>query len=118
MRVNVYAEEMTQRIEIISKRIEGQEFTGLRFYLELPATVRGRQYRGPFMHRPFDDDSAAVTFWGKRDLRKVLRKALAMLDGHYAKSLYKRSKEEIRDERALIRRLVPKEFRTRAKVRR
>jgi len=32
-----------------------------------------------------DDDSAAVTFWGKQDLRVVLRKALAMLDEHYEK---------------------------------
>ena len=83
MRVNVYAEEMTDRVEIINKVIDGQTFTGLRFYLELPATVGGQQHQGPFMHRPGDDDSAAVTFWGKRDLRKVLRKALAMLDEHY-----------------------------------
>jgi len=104
MRVNVYAEEMTQRIEIISKRIDGRDFTGLRFYLELPVTVGGAgqhrseegpevyapmsgkpaQVAGPFVHRPGDDDSAAITFWGKRDLRAVLRKALAALDAHYA----------------------------------
>ena len=60
------------------------KFTGLRFYLELPATVDGKQYQGPFMHRPSDDDSGAVTFWGKQDLRDVLRKALQMLDEHYA----------------------------------
>lgn len=107
MRVNVYAEEMTERVEIISKEIDGQVFTGLRFYLELPATLppgvelntgetgaigihkfsvndEGRvNVRGPFMHRLGDDDSAAVTFWGKRDLRDVLREALAMLDDHY-----------------------------------
>ena len=34
MRVNVYAEELTDRIEIVSKEIDGQTFTGLRFYLE------------------------------------------------------------------------------------
>lgn len=84
MRVNVYAEEMTNRLEIISKVIDGHRFTGLRFYLELPATVGGQQYQAPFMHRPGDDDSSAVTFWGKRDLREVLRAALAMLDSHYA----------------------------------
>ncbi len=84
MRVNVYAEEMTDRLEIIGKKIDGHVFTGLRFYLELPATVNGQQYQGPFMHHPGDDDSSAVTFWGKRDLREVLRKALAMLDEHYA----------------------------------
>jgi hypothetical protein len=87
MRVNVYAEEMTDRIEIIGKEIDGQTFTGLRFYLELPATVNSAagpvNVHGPFIHRPGDDDSAAVTFWGKRDLREVLRKALVMLDEHY-----------------------------------
>jgi len=83
MRVNVYAEEMTDRVEIISKEIYGQTFTGLRLYLELPATVNGEQHQGPFMHRPGDDDSSAVTFWGKKDLRGVLRKMLAMLDEHY-----------------------------------
>lgn len=112
MRVNVYAEEMTDRIEIISKPIDGHVFTGLRFYLELPTSVprdfkvAGSPYlsptrdesiskvvagpdvpmvnlQGPFMHRPGDDDSAAVTFWGKRDLREVLRKALELLDKHY-----------------------------------
>lgn len=84
MRVNVYAEEMTERLQIISKEIEGQDFTGLRFYLELPATVDGKQYQGPFMHHPNDDDSSAITFWGKQDLRVVLKKALGMLDTHYA----------------------------------
>lgn len=84
MRVNVYAEEMTDRVEIISKTIDGQTFTGLRIYLELPATVDGKQYQGPFMHRPGDDDSSAVTFWGKRDLRGVLMKAITLLNDHYA----------------------------------
>jgi hypothetical protein len=86
MRVNVYAEEMTDRIEIIGKEIDGHTFTGLRFYLELPATVNGVQHRAPFVHRPGDDDSSAVTFWGKRDLRLLLVQALSMLDRHYAAS--------------------------------
>jgi hypothetical protein len=85
MRVNVYAEEMTDRIEIIGKEIDGHTFTGLRFYLELPATLpSGENYAAPFIHRPGDDDSAAVTFWGKRDLREVLRLAMNRLDVHYA----------------------------------
>jgi len=83
MRVNVYAEEMTDKIEIITKEIEGHTYTGLRIYLELPATVNGKDYQGPFMHKPGDDDSSAVTFWGKSDLRTVLEKALAMLNDHY-----------------------------------
>lgn len=87
MRVNVYAEEMTDRVEVISKVVDGVAFTGLRIYLELPATVDGKQYQGPFMHRPGDDDSSAVTFWGKRDLRNVLHQALAKLDAHYGHGL-------------------------------
>lgn len=103
MRVNVYSEESTDRVEIISKVIDGKVFTGLGFYLELPASyhhVQGgdvipakvsdkieanSQLKAPFMHRLGDDDSSAVTFWGKRDLRVNLRKALDLLDGHYAK---------------------------------
>ncbi len=90
MRVNIYAEEMPDqpRLEIIEKIIDGHRFTALRIYLELPVTkeiirethvgpVRDTvQVQGPFM---------AVTFWGKRDLRVTLRRALEMLDEHYAK---------------------------------
>lgn len=83
MRVNVYAEEMTDRIQIIGKEIDGHTYTGLRIFLALPATVNGQQYQGPFMHRPGDDDSSAVTFWGKQDLRVQLRQALTLLDAHY-----------------------------------
>jgi hypothetical protein len=89
MRVNVYAEEMTDRVEIISKEIEGTKFTGLRLYLELPTTVgydeTGQPINkaGPFVHHLGDDDSSAVTFWGKRDLRGALRTMLEKLDAHY-----------------------------------
>lgn len=93
MRVNIYAEELTDRLEIISKEIEGRKFTGLRFYLDLPVTIPSRlttakpgeteNVRGPFVHHPGDDDSSAVTFWGKQDLRAMLRQALALLDEHY-----------------------------------
>jgi len=84
MRVNIYAEEMTEQVEIIEKTVDGHTYTGLRIYLHLPVTLPdGTQARGAFMHRPMDDDSSAVTFWGKRDLRGVLRKALALLDAHY-----------------------------------
>lgn len=82
MRVNVYAEEMTDRVEIIEKRTADGEFLGVRFYLELPVKVGALEARGPFMHRPGDDDSAAVTFWGKRELRKALERALTLLDEH------------------------------------
>ena len=119
MRVNVYAEEMTDRVEIISKEIDGQKFTGVRFYLYLPTTLPrsvylsgptpetaklheetghdayndgNRHVKGPFIHRPGDDDSAAVTFWGKQDLRIVLKKALAFLDAHYERTAQHRDR--------------------------
>ena len=85
MRVNVYAEEMTNRVELVTKEIDGRTYTGVRFYLYLPAdipdpnTMKPRHIRGPFTHHEGDDDSSAVTFWGKRDLRLVLRLALALL---------------------------------------
>ena len=83
MRVNVYAEEMTDKVEIVEKVADGNRFTGLRFYLELPVTLGSAQAQGPFIHRPGDDDSSAVTFWGKQDLRKMLRTALRKLDAYY-----------------------------------
>jgi hypothetical protein len=102
VRVNIYAEELTDRVELISKEIDGRKFTAVRFYLELPVTIGGdgrhcssepvypptngkaAQVSGPFIHHPGDDDSSAVTFWGKRDMRPLLQKALALLDEHYA----------------------------------
>lgn len=113
MRVNVYAEEMPDNLEaaiqIHSKEIDGQVFTGLRIYLHMPVSTMLTnsgvftenirkdteqwteeeykesiaQLKGPFIHKPGDDDSSAVTFWGKKDLREMLRLALAKLDAHY-----------------------------------
>ena len=85
MRVNVYAEEMTQRVELVEKEIPGEgTFTGVRLYLELPVALKnGTHVSGPFMHRDGDDDSAAITFWGKRELGKTLKAMLALLEEKY-----------------------------------
>lgn len=99
MRVNVYAEEMTDRIEIVTKEIDGNEFTALRFYLYMPVTLCNplvgglAQVKGPFIHREGDDDSSAVTFWGKSDLRIMLRQALDKLDEYYSNFPARDSKE-------------------------
>ncbi len=93
MRINVYAEEITDRVEIVKKQIEGQTFTGIRIYLELPVTIdRDKDGNpinksGPFEHRKGDDDSAAVTFWGTGDeAQSALQKALDTLKEHLADS--------------------------------
>lgn len=86
MRVNVYAEEMTGRIELIEVVIDGNKYVGLRFYLYLPVIIHRfieREIRGPFILRDNDDDSGAVTFWGNQDLRVMLRRSLDMLDEYY-----------------------------------
>jgi hypothetical protein len=85
MRVNIYAEEMTNRIEIIEKEIDGNKFEACRFYLYLPVTHNGENIQGPFIHREDDDDSAAVTFWSRGKLRDILQQAIDLLDAHHAK---------------------------------
>lgn len=84
MRINIYAEEISNDVEIITKTTPDGEFTGVRTYLYLPVTLPdGAQAAGKFMHHPGDDDSAAITFWGKRDLRTLLVTMLEALDKHY-----------------------------------
>lgn len=90
MRVNIYAEEMTDRVEFVTKTIDGKEFVGVRFYLYLPVTVKDSkvggpdEVRGPFLHRDGDDDSSAVTFWGKSSLKETLKYTIRMLETHYS----------------------------------
>ena len=73
MKVNIYEEELTERIEIRKKRAEtGTEYYGLQFFLH----SSGRLHR-----RPGDDDSSAVVFWSKEpeNLRFLLSKALEVI---------------------------------------
>jgi hypothetical protein len=93
MRVNVYAEEMSGKVELVTKG----EFVGVRFWLYLPVSLPGPRdaqghgptAQGPFIHKlttfDHDDDSSAVTFWGKKDLRAILAHAIDVIDAHYAK---------------------------------
>lgn len=66
MRVNVYAEELTDRIEVVTKAVtdpdgKKHEFFGLRFWLKFPN-------QDWWVHRKLDgeddDDSSAITIWG------------------------------------------------------
>lgn len=84
MRVNVYSEELTDRIEVVTKVVDGITYDGVRFYLELPVMPHGGgKVSGPFVYRSDDDRSSAVTFWSKGDLRDFLSRALFMLHNHY-----------------------------------
>ena len=59
MRVNIYAQEITDRVELVltTAKNTGNTFLGIRFYLDSPASLQPPQH--------IDDDSSAVTFWVK-----------------------------------------------------
>ena len=84
MRVNVYGEELTDRIELITKKVEEDngetfEFYGLRFWLKFPNQPW-------WIHRKVDgeddDDSSAITIWAahKEDLRELLKMGLDQVE--------------------------------------
>lgn len=57
MRVNVYAEELTDGVQLITKTADtGVTFIGIRFVLKSPSDLH---------HSEKDDDSSGVTFWVK-----------------------------------------------------
>lgn len=80
MRVNVYGEELTSRIETVTKTVDGYTFYGLRFWLRFPNADW-------WIHRKVDgeddDDSSAVTFWADspQDLWEIFTTALAEVEG-------------------------------------
>lgn len=57
MRLNVYAEELTDRVEVVSKSPDNhpnESFKGIRMYLASPDVLHSD---------PNDDDSSAITIW-------------------------------------------------------
>jgi hypothetical protein len=87
MRINIYNEELTDRVEKIEKVVDGIPYYGIRLYLYMPVTNVlgsniGREVRGPFIHRDGDDDSSAITFWStsKQALRNALGAMMVELD--------------------------------------
>jgi hypothetical protein len=75
MRVNIYAEEMTLEVKMVTKYVEKTKATyhGMRFYLD----------SSPRLHDNYeDDDRTAVTFWGHPDyLKRLLVEAYGQLMG-------------------------------------
>jgi len=57
MRLNLYAEELTDEVELVKKVVDsGQTFYGIRFFLQSPDVLH---------YNSDDDDRSAVTFWVK-----------------------------------------------------
>lgn len=79
MRVNIYGEELTTRVEIVKKPVNQELFYGVRFYLESTDKLH---------HSSSDNDESAVTFWVRwtkekgndfAELRNILLKAVNAL---------------------------------------
>lgn len=59
MRINVYAEELTEDTELVTKTVADDKFGtrtlyGVRMYLDSPPSLH---------HSPEDDDRSAITLW-------------------------------------------------------
>ena len=55
MRINVYSQELTKEVELVSKVADtGITYYGVRMYLASPDILH---------HTPEDDDRSAITFW-------------------------------------------------------
>jgi hypothetical protein len=54
MRVNIYAEELTEEVRIVESEAEGKKFYGVRFFLKSHNDLHFNEK---------DDDRSAVTFW-------------------------------------------------------
>lgn len=54
MRINVYGEELTEKVEIIKKAVDQKLFYGVRFYLKSHQDLHSGLS---------DNDESAVTFW-------------------------------------------------------
>jgi hypothetical protein len=55
MRINIYSEEITHRIEVLETTADtGTPFFGLRVYLKSPPELH---------HTDEDDDTSAITLW-------------------------------------------------------
>ena len=54
MRVNIYGEELTNKIEVVKKTVDQRLFVGIRIYLKSHPDLH---------HSDSDNDESAVTFW-------------------------------------------------------
>jgi hypothetical protein len=65
--MNIYSQELTRDIELVTKEAEGITYYGVRVYLKSPEALH---------HTPEDDDRSAVTFWCSDDFPREALEAL------------------------------------------
>jgi hypothetical protein len=78
MRINVYSQELTKEVELVSKEADtGITYYGIRLYLASPDILH---------HTEDDDDRSAITFWlpnarsfSKNDLGMVFMNMAAII---------------------------------------
>lgn len=80
MRINIYAEEMTRFVAIVTSNPEGRDLVGVRIFLDSP----------PGLHQTaLDDDRSAVTLWATLDETGGMRgDTLASLLGEASDKLW------------------------------
>ena len=79
MRLNVYSQELTHEVTLVSKKADtGVTYFGARMYLASPDILH---------YTPEDDDRSAITFWipnatsfSKDDLANLFRKMGDLID--------------------------------------
>lgn len=80
MRINVYSQELTREVTLVSTvaKDTGRVYHGVRIYLASPDVLH---------HRPDDDDRSAITFWlpyatsfRPADLSRLLRQMADIVD--------------------------------------
>lgn len=54
MRINVYAEELTNETEVVTKQVDGRTFYAVRLFLKSSEALH---------FNANDDDRSAITFW-------------------------------------------------------
>jgi hypothetical protein len=65
--MNIYSQELTRDVELVTKEAEGITYHGVRVFLKSPEQLH---------HTLADDDRSAVTFWCSDDFPRESLEAL------------------------------------------
>jgi len=97
VRMNIYAEELTEDVEIVEKTADtGAKFIGVRLYLKSPSELH---------HTDKDDDRSAITLWVKSSKEgfkpgdaEFLYKLLMVAGGKLSEKAYDLTHRRAKDE--------------------